>query len=90
MIDGDEAKPNGEVVSEDNESAETKSDCQKKKKNEKAGTAKSTPSTPKGRWKVRRRSASRPTSHISRRQASLKLVAKGITLHHPRYLSRIV
>ena len=48
MIGGDEAKPNDEVVSEDNEGAETKDDSQKKKKYGKAGTTKSKPSTPKG------------------------------------------
>ena len=46
-IGGDETKPNGEVMSEDNESAETKGDGQKKKKIEKAGTTKPKPSTPK-------------------------------------------
>jgi ribosomal RNA methyltransferase Nop2 len=55
MIGGDEAKLNGEVVSEDNESAETKGDGQKKKKNEKAGTTKSKPSTPKGQMESKKR-----------------------------------
>lgn len=57
MIGGDEAKLNGEVVSEDNESAETKGDGQKKKKNEKAGTTKSKPSTPKGRMESKKKAS---------------------------------
>ena len=57
MISGDEAKPNSGVVSENNESAETKGDGQKKKKDEKAGTTKSKPSTPKGQMESKKKTS---------------------------------